>query len=67
MIKLLITFENIDKEAEDTTVSARFKEFEDIFPWLEKVKSLNEDENLVKTAGFISNKRKEKTDGNSPA
>jgi hypothetical protein len=66
MIKLLITFENIDKEAEDTTVSARFKEFDDILPWLNKVKVLNEDENLVKTAGFIKT-RTEKKDVNSPA
>ena len=66
MIKLLITFENIDKEAEDTTVSARFKEFDDILPWLDKVKVLNEDENLVKTAGFIK-PRKEITNVDSPA
>ena len=54
MIKLSITFENKDKEAENTTVSAKFKDFDSIYPWLEKVSTLNDDENLSRDIGFIT-------------
>ena len=67
MIRLQITFENKDKDAEDTTVSAKFKQFEDIIPWLNKVETLNEDETLKKPLGFILIDRKEKTNVDSPA
>lgn len=53
MIKLHITFENRDKEAEDTVVSAKFKDFDDIHKWLDKISLLNEDNKLKRTPGFI--------------
>ena len=53
MIKLHITFENTDKDAEDTMVSAKFKEFDQIFPWLKKIEVLNNDKTIKNTPGFI--------------
>lgn len=60
MIKLHITFENRDKEAEDTVVSAKFKNFDDIHKWLDRISILNEDNKLKRIPGFIQ--RKEKID-----
>ena len=53
MIKLHITFENKDKEAEDIVVSAKFKNFDNIHKWLDKISALNEDNKLKRTPGFI--------------
>jgi hypothetical protein len=66
MIKIHITFENKDKEAEDTMVSANFVNFEDIQPWLDKVKVLNDDENLTKTVGFLTKPSRPKTEEREP-
>jgi len=53
MIKLHITFENDDKEAENIVVSAKFKNFDNIHKWLDKISALNEDNKLKRTPGFI--------------
>lgn len=66
MIKLHITFENTDKDAEDTMVSAKFGNFDDIYPWLDKVKALNEDENLTKTVGFLHRPKRPATEVQEP-
>ena len=65
MIKLHLTFENIDKKTEDTQISAKFQNMDDVHKWLDKVSFLNEDIELKQAPGFIS--RKEKTNVNSPA
>jgi hypothetical protein len=54
MIKLHLTFENIDKKVEDTQISGKFQNMDDVHKWLDKVSFLNEDIELKRTAGFIS-------------
>ena len=58
MIKLHITFENKNKdaEAEDTVVSAKFNNMNDIHKWLDRISGLNEDSKLKRTPGFITQK-----------
>jgi hypothetical protein len=56
MIKVIVEFENKEKEAEDTKVSARFKKFEDILPWLSKIESLHEKDKIKNTCGFLLKK-----------
>jgi hypothetical protein len=58
MIKVTVTFENKDKDAEDTIVQAKFGDFDDIPVWLEKIKHLNEDDTLKKEIGFFAKHKK---------
>ena len=66
MISITLKFDNRDKDAESTTVSAKFKKFEDIHKWLDKVEALNDDECLQNECGFLANyKKKETKNGDS--
>jgi len=67
MITVTVKFDNKDKDAEGTTVSAKFKAFGDIHPWMDKVEALNDDEILKNELGFLANNKpvKETEDGDS--
>jgi hypothetical protein len=67
MITVTVKFDNKDKKAEGTTVSAKFKEFKDIQPWMDKVEALNDDKALKNEMGFLANNKpvKETEDGDS--
>ena len=58
-IKVTVKFENKDKDAEDTIVSAYFEEFEKISEWLDKIKDLNEEKKLKHPMGFLTEYKKE--------
>jgi SET domain-containing protein len=52
MIKVTVTIENKDEDAEDSTHTAKFKDFDKIPDWLEKVKAFNE-EDIKPAMGFL--------------
>ena len=53
MIKVTVKFENKDKDAEDTVVQSNFKDFDKIYPWLEKIKALHDEDKVKQPAGFM--------------
>ena len=62
MITVTVKFDNKDKSAEDTTVSAKFQDFKDVRPWIDKVEALNDDGTLKNEMGFLANKKPKETE-----
>lgn len=58
MIKITVKFENKDKDAEDTIISAYFDKFEKIHEWVDKIKVLNEEKTMKQPMGFLTKCRK---------
>jgi len=63
MITVKITIDNKDCDAEASTHSAKFLDFDKIPAWIEKVKVFNE-EKQTRTLGFTATNKKE-TEGDT--
>jgi len=66
MITVTVKFDNKNQDAESTTVAARFKDFENIHEWIDKIKPLHDEDNTKRVMGFLSTKKsKETSNGDS--
>jgi hypothetical protein len=62
MIIVKITIDNKDCDAEASTHSAKFSDFDKIPEWIEKVKVFNE-EKIARPLGFTVTNTKKETEG----